>query len=331
MIFEFAIEPKLVVSWCDPVEFRYFKGKFGIGERRIGCFYPKSRWRQLVVEEFQKKYHGCDQDIRQHARKRLDVILSHIRNGVTFRHKNWVDSDGWLDCAQREHRGRPIHGILITKTEISSKNLLFAKEISDGIDKNEIWNPENQISPRIPEKIVKILMPLLHCCSEIKFVDPYLDMTDNETKWTKVIVGCLRELAYKRDVDEYAKVEIHTCVDREFKDKTGFVEKSEKCDVARRIFSNCKEKILENQDLSGSVKFFVWSEKTAGYGNERFHNRYVLTNVGGVIFPHGLDAPGSGHDDLTVLSRANYDLRWPIYNENSNEFDRILCEDFLLG
>ena len=60
-----------------------------------------------------------------------------------------------------------------------------------------------------------------------------------------------------------------------------------------------------------TVEFVRWRQKTGG---EKFHNRYVLTDLGGVMLGVGLDAGEPGEtDDLSLMSRAQYELRWSQY------------------
>ena len=51
MIHEYALEPELVASWHDRMQFRFFIGQFGFGTGRVVSRYPK-QWRELVLEEF---------------------------------------------------------------------------------------------------------------------------------------------------------------------------------------------------------------------------------------------------------------------------------------
>ncbi|HDT1782175.1 TPA: hypothetical protein QHT09_004128, partial [Escherichia coli] len=60
---------------------------------------------------------------------------------------------------------------------------------------------------------------------------------------------------------------------------------------------------------------------TSREGNECLHNRYVLSNVAGVCFMHGLDE-GEGTDDVSILSKEGYNKRWEHYTTN-NVFDLI--------
>ncbi len=47
-------------------------------------------------------------------------------------------------------------------------------------------------------------------------------------------------------------------------------------------------------------------------GGDEFHNRYLLTELGGVSLGHGVDlSEKEAHsDDLTLLGRAAYEKRW---------------------
>jgi hypothetical protein len=50
-------------------------------------------------------------------------------------------------------------------------------------------------------------------------------------------------------------------------------------------------------------------------GGEKLHNRYILTDLGGVAFGVGLDEGDDGEtDDLTLMDRALYELRWSQYD-----------------
>jgi hypothetical protein len=59
-------------------------------------------------------------------------------------------------------------------------------------------------------------------------------------------------------------------------------------------------------------------------GGERLHNRYILTDLGGIAFGVGLDDGGDGEtDDLSLMDRAQYELRWSQYaGDPPGEFDQ---------
>ncbi len=58
-------------------------------------------------------------------------------------------------------------------------------------------------------------------------------------------------------------------------------------------------------------------------GGERLHNRYILTDLGGVTFGVGLDEGDPGDtDDIQLLDRAQYEERWRQYAGEPPAFDR---------
>ena len=62
-----------------------------------------------------------------------------------------------------------------------------------------------------------------------------------------------------------------------------------------------------------TLKIIVWQS------HHELHNRYVLTNPGGISFHHGLD-DGPGTDELSLLSRDSYINRWRQYQKCTSPF-----------
>ena len=55
---------------------------------------------------------------------------------------------------------------------------------------------------------------------------------------------------------------------------------------------------------------------------QRLHNRYILTDVGGLVFGAGLDEGAAGEsDDVTLMDRAQYVLRWSEHATETMAFD----------
>jgi hypothetical protein len=62
MIYEYALDPELVVQWCDRKKYLFFEEKFGVRSRRIPSAYPKKEWRKLIWEAFYKSPYSDDQN-----------------------------------------------------------------------------------------------------------------------------------------------------------------------------------------------------------------------------------------------------------------------------
>lgn len=58
-------------------------------------------------------------------------------------------------------------------------------------------------------------------------------------------------------------------------------------------------------------------------GSEKLHNRYILTDLGGVTFGVGLDEGDTGDtDDIQLLEPGAYEQRWREYAVEASAFDR---------
>lgn len=61
-----------------------------------------------------------------------------------------------------------------------------------------------------------------------------------------------------------------------------------------------------------TLNFKRWSERPNG---EKFHNRYLLTDIGGVIFGVGLDAGSASQtDDVNLMDAVQFLKRWGQFN-----------------
>lgn len=59
-----------------------------------------------------------------------------------------------------------------------------------------------------------------------------------------------------------------------------------------------------------------WQKRT------EFHNRYLLTNRGGIFFLHGLDE-GPGTDDLALVGESNFQRRWMDFQKQTACFNFV--------
>lgn len=58
-------------------------------------------------------------------------------------------------------------------------------------------------------------------------------------------------------------------------------------------------------------------------GLERFHDRFVMTELGGAYLPDGLDEetnPAPGRGRATLLSRDDYIWSWDVYKQDTRDF-----------
>ena len=69
------------------------------------------------------------------------------------------------------------------------------------------------------------------------------------------------------------------------------------------------------------VIFRQWQEKPGG---EKLHNRYILTDIGGVDFGTGLDEGDAGQtDDIKLLGKERFKIRWQQYAGDNPAFEPV--------
>ena len=101
-------------------------------------------------------------------------------------------------------------------------------------------------------------------------------------------------------------------------------------DVANQKLDSCVERLPTVLQAGVVVRLFAWAEGPTGI---RMHNRYVLSEVGGVAVQTGLDrGPRGTHqtDDLTILSREQHRERWTEYAPASTMY-RLLADRRIVG
>jgi hypothetical protein len=87
------------------------------------------------------------------------------------------------------------------------------------------------------------------------------------------------------------------------------------------FFEQEARKMASRLPMSITVAFARWKQRDGG---DRLHNRYVLTDLGGVSLGVGLDAGEDGEtDDLLLLPHAQYVRRWSQYVDNNGAFEPV--------
>jgi len=79
---------------------------------------------------------------------------------------------------------------------------------------------------------------------------------------------------------------------------------------------------MESRLPDGITLYFKrWNERDGG---EKFHSRYILTDLGGVTFGIGLDAgEDTQTEDVNLMSAEQYRLRWEQFAGQDDRLDLI--------
>jgi hypothetical protein len=294
VIHAFALEPKLVATWGKREEFRFIHDKFGIGTPRVLLELPGfSKWKKAVYnaaaelalsQEDMKRIEELFRLFGEHKHRRADAVYDGLLT--------------WLENAEREYARRSFAGILATQNPRNHDAVLVAGQLGSGSTR---WAREVGASPsRTPEALALALSAMLTNCRQLHLVDPHFGPENpRHRKVLEALMGVLGDNGITLDL-----VRVHCSG----KSQLAFFEQ-EAAKMAARLPSGV------------SIEFVRWRQKEGG---DRLHNRYVLTEVGGVSLGVGLDAGDAGEtEDLLLLPRAQYGLRWAQYVEKNGAFDCV--------
>lgn len=282
MLYEYALEPELLNNWKD---FRYFIEKFGVSNGRLISRYPSS-WKKLVYEAAQQ----CP----PMEKKRIEEKLKQLENRVLVsRISEWNEDLNWISNTIEEHSKRPFHAIIARENLNNHKQILVADEVDE--EHPLMQSPTNFAVVRTAEEMARCVRDLLRLSRKIMFIDPYFSPSSKRhlrplAEFLKIIDETVAKSSTKT-----VEIFYHTTI---FQQEQSFKKQ-------------CKSKLTKIIPKNLSLGIVRWNRK-------EFHNRYILTDIGGVSFETGLDdnnfGAGTEKDDVNVLGEERYQELWQQYS-----------------
>lgn len=310
MVFEFAVEPELVATCGEPHNYRYFYEKFGIGQPRIMSEYPKfQNWRRQVLRAASGK-DGLELS-------RIVEMIAMLSEARIPRKTDGYDGNiSWLENAEQENNVLPFHAILALSNPRNHPSILNGSEL--GISKNLKWDMNRQLSavPRKASDMARAVRPLLHNCHTAIFIDPFFMARDNWQKWQHPFESFMQELPITRYKCSDLRIEYHAAADIQYA-----------CS-AELFKQRCMERLSVCIPTGLSVCFKRWTQKPGG---EKLHDRYIITDIGGVNFSIGLDEGADGETQkISLLEKNTYETVWNDYVSGRPAFNLAAEDEFTI-
>lgn len=295
MVHEYALEPELVATWGNRPDYRYFIEQFGLGQPRIVSRYPKP-WKRLVWEAFRS-----DDDFE---RTRMTELLARLSERMVQRRKYvWEPAHTWLENAHKEHDRFPFHAVLARANSTNHPSTLVAEGLGEA---TPLWaTPRGMTIARTAGDMAAAVATMLRIAEIIIFVDPYFRPGRIESR--RPLEKFLRAVVNARPLEVPARIEVHTSL---VEDRSG----------TREFFEDqCRRNLPRYLPEGVRLVLLRLRERPGG---ERLHNRYILTDLGGLVFGAGLDDGADGEtDDVTLMDRAQYVLRWSQHASDAMAFE----------
>lgn len=297
LIHDYALEPELVAE-CDEFLFRYFTRykKFGWDTGCVVIQYPKN-WKKRVERLFKDK---------KQSELLLDFLL---KTQVVCRDPGYNETSTWIENAERH----PFHAILVRDNNSRNQpNVVRRATILSGT--NGAWDqpPPSITVKRTATSMAACIEPMLRYATRIRFIDPYF--CASHERYQKPLCEFLRIIC---DNKRKVELELHASADRVKVSDHDIEALADKLKVsvdelkaldaevlAWKVFrQECEDELPRIIPKGFTLTIYLWKEQEKG---QRFHNRYILTNIGGVQFGAGLDQRATrdtqDQDTITRLS-----------------------------
>ncbi len=295
MIHAFALEPQFVATWVIGEGFRFFRDKFGLGTPRVLLELPAfGEWKDAVWSAAA----AHDPTVREW--KRLEELFKLFSEHRCRRAESLYDAAlTWLESAEKEHHRREFRAIVASENPRGHAAVVLGQDL--GAPKARRWDCDRSATPRrSAQAIAATLAPMLLNCRLLHLIDPYFGPERPESIRTlKAVVSAMAGRDRPPDL-----VRIH-------------------CRAAPPLafFEEEAARMAAWLPVGLTIEFCRWRQRAGG---EKLHNRYVLTDLGGVSVGTGLDEGSEGEtDDLHLLERGPYELRWSQYAGPSAAFERV--------
>ena len=297
MIHEYAVEPEVVASWHDRGKFRFFIDQFGYGAGRVVGMYPsKTSWRKHVLEALDADFSPTDKD----RTRMVEIVKKLIASKVQRVGSEWNGTLDWLANAESEHLRKPFHAILARENPRNNETVMLEADILER--KADGWDaPQSRRVQRSAESMAECVAPMLRCATRILFVDPYFRA--NKRRFRKPLAAFLRQVSPQATMEIHASASYEDAPSGEH-----FRNESEHASQRHSVIPDGRE-----------LKVYRWRNREGG---EKMHNRYVLTDIGGVQFGTGLDEGEEGTTDIVSrLSAEPYEKLYQDYAGPGFSFD----------
>jgi hypothetical protein len=291
MLRDFAIDPDALASWGNC---RAVLDRFVMGSGAMISEYPK-RWRRMV-------YESAARQCRDMELKRITERLNALDRCLLIPgHREYPDNDQhWIDKALDAHQRQPFGGVIcaedaharpesnvISVSDVQATHPLFA-----GLGQAHV--------ARNPTDMAQAVRLLLADAIHVKFIDTHY-RPGAQAGFDEPIRQILGQV--RQDGERKLQVELHTeSSDRRPPD-----------DQLQNGFAKIVRGTIPNAEVT--VIF---------YDQGCLHNRFLLTDKGGVMWGTGLDEQGSSDrktetDDLFLLNDELYRLHWSKWNSTEAE------------
>lgn len=307
MIHEYAVDPAFLLELVDKQDLASsFCRALTIGSACITAGYPEdvgAKARELALIQQESAIDPRHKAKWQERVKQVTELAAECTRTTTKR----CNAIPWAQSFTDEHGRFPFEGILSTREPDSGalphRNFDWLRRR----DCHLFACPGSRLVHRSAQNLNDALTPLLRNASMITFVDPYFFVEDRFRQTYKLYFDTIAQANHVRAEAERT-ITIVCAVD------TG--KNSCPADEFRNGCEGSLPALLPN-----GLKLMIYRIRNLPSAQE-IHNRYILTDIGGVMFGHGTDSSvNASYDNISLLDPISLTHWKNAYTPNSSAFD----------
>ena len=305
MIYEYTIEPDVIILWASSTrDYKDFLDRFGLGTSRFVSSFPKSKKGKLRSYLLSKSPSTGSEFDKLRYVEMITFICERIICREVIINSGAQNTSLWSAVVRGENEKNQFD-VVISTNDLSLPNNVTPENMYDDI-KYSIWQHEIQRSfQRTRVDLTEHIKTLFRYSTEqIVIVDPYCYKT-NSLSFLAAIINTSFD---KRLCQELPKIKIIY--------KDGYKDSlAAKATHTKRELLSKLNKNFENISLGIVV---LKENKESKKAHEHFHNRYILTEHGGVSLGIGTDLSENEYhtDEITLLSKKVYKKRYRQFVED---------------
>jgi len=311
MIYEYAIDPELIIKWAKKEnrrDFREFCNAFGIGTTRIPSVVMSKKNLMNIIEK---------SELKGFEVAKAEELIKAIKEKCIERPGYSDESSNWYKKALEEHNRIPFDFIFTNdKKKCDTTKTIDQNDIEDDMyHKVKKWDhPTQELVQCTTLKMVKVMQNMLRLSSHIIFLDPYLGVKKNGEKNNIKILAEFITASLKNNTAELPiKVEILYSSIKYKNKKEVYMHRYHKEQEKYKPEELHVELLKNLGNLSDSITLIIRDiyEKSNG---SNIHNRYILTDLGGVFLGKGIEPSYFSHkDEFILLNKDIYKKKWDDY------------------
>jgi hypothetical protein len=207
-----------------------------------------------------------------------------------------------------QHKAKPFKAVITKETAQDTACFLAVDDIAPH---TPLWTVERERKvPRTVDALVAVVAPLLRISSRILFIDRMYHPASE--RWRDVLAQMVKSAC--DDQVKFPALEYHCGIESDEFSKS---EELRKADFKRE----CERYLLDIMPLRAAMTIIRWDRHHRG---DFFHDRYVLTDRGGVRVGWGLDRGKTGETtDVCLLDDAIYVQLLSAFQPDSNVYKLI--------